>query len=417
MRKADGLASAKPARHHPATACRPPEKLRGSGARYRADRHVLHRYLMRSLLLATAIVIAVLSLAIWLTQSIRVLELTIDGGAPLRVFLALLLLALPQFLIVILPVTVLLVIVFVYNRLIMDNELVVMRSLGLGPWGLARPALILAGVATLICFVLTLWAAPAANRQSRDTIQIMRSAYSSLLLREGVFNSVGTGVTVFVQARNAAGELSGILIQDDTSPERPATVLAERGQIVSTEGVPRFIVYNGTRQELDPATGRMSVLEFDRYTFEISAIEQTVGERFLKPDERETGDLWSEPAAADDPRLKANLRAEAHIRLTTPLLALGFGLVALATVLSGPFDRRGQLRRIGTGLGLGLLLQSAALGASGLARLSGIGIPLLYLTPLAAIALGGWILHHTTPERRSGKGRAGGLFARKGAAS
>lgn len=377
---------------------------------------MLHRYLMRSLVLATVIVVAVLSLAIWLTQSIRVLELTIDGGAPLRVFLTLLMLALPQFLIVILPVTMLLVIVFVYNRLIMDNELVVMRSLGLGPWGLARPALLLVGLTTALCFALTLWAAPAANRESRDLVQLMRSAYSSLLLREGVFNSVGSGVTVFVQARNAAGELSGILIQDDSTPNKPATVLAERGQIVSTEGVPRFIVFNGARQELDPATGRMSVLEFDRYTFEISAIEQNVGDRFMKPDERRTGDLWRGDPAINDQRLKANLLAEAHIRVTTPLLALAFGFVALATVLSGPFDRRGQFRRIGTALGLGLLLQSAALGAAGLSRLTGAGIPLLYLLPLSAIGLSAAILHRAAPELRAAGGR-GGWLARKGAAS
>lgn len=372
---------------------------------------------MRSLLLATLIVVAVLSLAIWLTQSIRVLELTVDGGAPLRIFLTLLTLALPQFLIVILPVTMLLVIVFVYNRLIMDNELVVMRSLGLGPWGLARPALLLAGGTTAFCFALTIWAAPAANRESRDIVQLMRSAYSSLLLREGVFNSVGSGVTVFVQARNAAGELAGILIQDDSTPAKPATVLAERGQIVSTEGVPRFIVFNGTRQELDPSTGRMSVLEFDRYTFEISAVEQNIGDRFMKPDERRTGDLWRGDPALADARLKANLRAEAHIRLTTPLLALAFGFVALATVLSGPFDRRGQMRRIGTALGLGLLLQSAALGASGLARLTGAGIPLLYFVPLAAIILGAFVLNRAAPELRGGGSRGGGWLTRKGAAS
>jgi lipopolysaccharide export system permease protein len=378
---------------------------------------VLHRYLMRSLLLATLIVVAVLSLAIWLTQSIRVLELTIDGGAPLRVFLMLLVLALPQFLIVILPVTMLLVIVFVYNRMIMDNELVVMRSLGLGPWGLARPALLLAGATSVLCFAMTLWAAPAANRESRDLVQLMRSAYSSLLLREGVFNAVGGGVTVFVQARNAAGELAGILIQDDSTPDKPATVLAERGQILSTEGVPRFIVFNGTRQEMDPETGRMSVLEFDRYTFEISALERTVGERFLKPDERRTGELWALDPTLTDPRLKANLRAEAHIRLTTPLLALGFGFLALGTVLSGPFDRRGQFRRIATALGLGLVLQSAALGAAGLARLGGAGIPLLYAAPLGAIALGAFLLNRATPQRQGAGARPRPLMARKGAAS
>ncbi|HRJ66403.1 MAG TPA: LptF/LptG family permease, partial [Alphaproteobacteria bacterium] len=101
------------------------------------------RYLFKNLFSVTVFVAVTLSLVIWLTQSLKLLELVASSDAPPSLFLKLVALTLPRFLEVILPLALVTGILFTYNKMIMDNELVVMRACGFDQFTLARPALTL----------------------------------------------------------------------------------------------------------------------------------------------------------------------------------------------------------------------------------------------------------------------------------
>ena len=88
-----------------------------------------------------------LAALIWLTQSLRFVELVVNHGLSLVVFLELTGLLIPSFVAVILPITSFVVVQFVYQRLAGDRELTVMRAAGLSPLALARPALAVAALA------------------------------------------------------------------------------------------------------------------------------------------------------------------------------------------------------------------------------------------------------------------------------
>ena len=104
---------------------------------------LLDRYLFRQLALALLAVTVGLAALVWLTQSLRFIELVLDRGLSLAVFFELTSLLLPSFFSVILPITTFIVMLFVHLRLAGDRELVVMRSAGLSNWQIARPALAL----------------------------------------------------------------------------------------------------------------------------------------------------------------------------------------------------------------------------------------------------------------------------------
>ncbi|HYZ65066.1 MAG TPA: LptF/LptG family permease, partial [Acetobacteraceae bacterium] len=74
----------------------------------------LDRYIFRQLLFALFAVTAGLVALIWLTQSLRFVELVVNRGLSMRVFLELTGLLIPNFIAVILPITVFVVVQFVY---------------------------------------------------------------------------------------------------------------------------------------------------------------------------------------------------------------------------------------------------------------------------------------------------------------
>src|ERR1700704_7173985 len=109
----------------------------------------LGRYILRQCLSVTLFVTAALSAAVWLAQSLRLVDLIVNRGLAAEVFLYLAMLILPRFIDIVLPIGAFIAVLFVFNKLTSESELVVMRSAGLGPLALARPVFILAAGAFL----------------------------------------------------------------------------------------------------------------------------------------------------------------------------------------------------------------------------------------------------------------------------
>src|SRR5579875_1090317 len=120
--------------------------------------------MFRSLAFSMLFVTVTVSSAVWLTQSIRFLQLAVGGGAPFSVFLELVALSLPNFITIVLPIAMLSIVLFVYNRMNSESELVVMRAAGLPPAQLARPALLLGLLMAALVFAMNAYIGPVANR-------------------------------------------------------------------------------------------------------------------------------------------------------------------------------------------------------------------------------------------------------------
>src|SRR5881227_3513579 len=120
----------------------------------------LDRYILRQCLSVTLFVTAALSAAVWLAQSLRLVDLIVNRGLSVEVFLYLAVLILPRFLDIVLPVGAFIAVLFVFNRLTSESELVVMRSAGLGPLALARPVFLLAGIAFAALMALSAYFLP-----------------------------------------------------------------------------------------------------------------------------------------------------------------------------------------------------------------------------------------------------------------
>src|ERR1700712_1866859 len=97
----------------------------------------IDRYVFRQLLGALLLVTGGLVALIWLTQSLRFVELVVNRGLSFTGFLKLTSMLITWFVVV----------QFVYQRLAGDRELTVMRTAGLSQWALARPAMMLAVLA------------------------------------------------------------------------------------------------------------------------------------------------------------------------------------------------------------------------------------------------------------------------------
>lgn len=353
----------------------------------------LNRYIFRQCFGVMIFVTAALSAAIWLAQSLRLIDLIVNRGLSIDVFLYLALLILPRFLNIVLPIGVFIAVLFTFSRLISESELVVMRSAGLSHLALAKPVLMLAALACLILTSLSAYFLPASNRAFKDLQFEIRSRFASSLIQEGTFTTISDKLTIYVRSRGEQGEVVGLLINDSRNPQRQVTIVAERGAFVDSPAGSRIVMVNGNRQQFDAETRKLSLLTFDSYTLDLDTLHDAPGVRFREAQERFLDELFSPPADADS-ALRRSFLVEAHQRILVPISAFSFSLIPLACLLPGQLNRRGHVKRVLLAIASAFLFELLDIGINNVATRHADAIPLMYAADLLPIVLGFGILFH-----------------------
>ena len=332
-------------------------------------------------------VTAALSAAVWLAQSLPLIDLIINRGLSIDVFLYLAALMLPSFLDIVLPIGVFIAVLFTFSRLITESELVVMRAAGLSPLALAKPVLILAAIAFAVLMGLSAYVLPVTNQAFRDLQFEIRNRFVSSLIQEGTFTTVSDKLTLYIRNRDANGDVVGLLINDSRDPQRPVTILAERAAFADSPTGPRIVMVNGNRQQFDPQTRKLSILTFARYTLDLDTLQDAPVAQLRLAQERFLPDLFFPPKELD-PFLRHSFIMEAHQRMLIPLSAFSFALIPIACLLPGEFNRRGQVKRAILAIAAAFLFQTTALAVDDLAARFAPAIPLMYVIDLLPFTIG-----------------------------
>lgn len=349
------------------------------------------RYVLRQLFAGMILVSAGLTCIIWLSQSLRFVEMIVNRGLSAGTFLYMTALMLPNFLTIILPISLFAIIVFVYSKMVTDRELIVMRAAGVGQFGLAKPALIITLLTLAFGYFLNLYLLPESYRAFRVLQWQTLNSYSHVLLKEGAFNPITRSITVYVRERAPDGQLLGILVHDERDETAPITWMAERGALVETSSGPRVVMYNGNRQTVGE-NAKLSILYFDRNVFDMPTSTENLSDRFREPRERSMSELINlEDAEGVNQHDWGKYKVELHKRLVSPLLGVGFAMVGLACLLYGPITRRSQTMRIVTAVSIMIILQGSAVGLENIVAKNLNLVPVLYLLTVLPI-VGGTVM-------------------------
>ncbi len=328
-----------------------------------------------------------LTALVWLTQSLRLLDVVIQQGQSAGTFIELSVLVMPSLLGIIMPVSFFCAAIYALNRLHTDSELVVMWSAGMGRWGIAKPVLLLGVFVALVVLAVNLYFMPYGMRAMKDRVFEIRADLVAFLIREGQFTNPIKGLTVYVREINTSGEIKGLLVYDDRKPEEPITYLAESGAVAQTAEGPRLLMINGNVQRASQDNdGQIAFLQFDRYVLDLNQFTQDVGAHTRETSERYLSELfYPDPNHPWDTAYWDRLIAEGHNRLATPLYAIAFAMIALAALIGGDFSRRGYANRIGIAVLFAVAIRMAGVGVQSAAA----KIPLVniaqYAIPIGAI--------------------------------
>ena len=184
-------------------------------------------YVLVQLIGPTALFALLMTIVVWLTQSLRLLDLVINRGQSATTFVYLTILILPSLLVIILPIAYFAGTLYALTKLNTDSELVVMASAGYSRAQLTAPVMISAVIIMAFTYLCGLYLMPAGQRAMKDKVLDIRADVGAALLDEGEFNTPAQGLTVFIRSLSSTGHIRGVMVYDSRNKTHAVAYLAE----------------------------------------------------------------------------------------------------------------------------------------------------------------------------------------------
>lgn len=234
------------------------------------------------------------------------------------------------------------------------------ESCGLSPTALAKPALLVATVVTIIGYFISIYLLPLSYSALKTNLSNFRNNYASSLVQDRVFTQVAKNITLYVDDKTSAGLLKGVILFDDRNVDRRVILFAKFGRVKSQSGVPYFELEEGTRQEVD-REGKMSKMHFSALSVVLdqgkcnnnsgtepggSSVKAPDCNTVIDPASRDLQEHYLDelftPGYALSELRRVKLRAEGHQRILWPLYSLALTAVAIGVFMQKPYSRRGN---------------------------------------------------------------------------
>lgn len=271
----------------------------------------------------------------WMMQIMSMMKFLLNYGIELSSFLGLTVLMVPFITSIIIPFVTFIAVIFVYNKLISDNEITVMAASGLSPRQIARPAINLAIILTIVHLGLNLWIVPITQAKFYSTQWNLRYGLAHMKLQEAAFTQLSDGLVVYVD-KVSGHDLSQVMLSDTRDEKSTMTIFAEKGKLVSTARGLSIVMTNGS---LQANASTLTTGTFESFDMDLNVAEKE-GESSFKVRRISTSALVKSVLDAPSEKQHKMVLAELCSRFLGPLMNLILAALCATILLRSSLLRR-----------------------------------------------------------------------------
>ena len=230
----------------------------------------LTTYAIKEISSSFLLLLLLLSGILWLGQGLRHIDLLTTENVSLLSYTSYVLLLLPKILLLTIPISFFLSILFNLNRLRNDSELIILWASGNSNLEIfIKPIIILSILIYLLLNFLSLYVTPISLNEIRyKIIDIRSSGIHSSILKEKKFISPVDTLTIFLQERDG-NKISGLLIHDAKDKNNMQTYIAQNGEFINKENRKLLRLYNGNIQIFEKYDNKISEIAFESYDLDL----------------------------------------------------------------------------------------------------------------------------------------------------
>lgn len=291
---------------------------------------------MRQLVAIFVTLLVILTGLAWMVQIMSMMKLLMTYGIPIGSFLGLTMMMVPFIVSIIIPFVTFIAIIFVYNKMISDNEITVMMASTMSPGQLARPALFMATILTLIHLALNSFIVPATQARFYDTQWNLRYGLAHLKLQESAFTEMSSGLVVYVD-KVSGYDMSQVMLSDMRNPDSEMIIFAERGKLISTVRGLSIVMNNGALQVTGDKANTTGT--FETFDMDLNVAERGEGESY-RVRRVPTSMLIQDVLDSPTEKQHKTVLSEIATRVVTPFMNLVLAMLCTLVLLRSSLLRR-----------------------------------------------------------------------------
>lgn len=301
------------------------------------------KYISKAILYPFLALSVGLTSIVWITQILKLLYL-IDKGVGFTEFCSLMILILPSLFFMISPLVSVLSVIFVYNKLQENREIITLKASGLSNFSITKPALTFAFIVTLFVYYISSYLMPLSYNKLKSGLSNVRENYLSSIIDEKKFNQISKNITVYIDKKNSDSTLENIILFDNEIPENRTILFAKMGKINLQKDRLLFQLEDGFRQSFDK-NHKLTKLHFDNLVMEIRKTINSGNNRNKTSLELYINEMiWPNDELSEE--RKNRLIIDGHQRLVWPLFNYCFVFLALTMFLGVPYTKKSNLKQI-----------------------------------------------------------------------
>jgi len=191
-----------------------------------------NKYIFNKTAISFVSIASLLVILIWFSRTISFVKYITENGVELQQFSLLFLLILPWLLLFIIPISFFAAVLIVYNRMLINNEITILKNSGLTKISISKSTIALSVILTLFCYSISFYLMPLANKKLRSIRNNFENNYSNISFSKGAFEGLKS-LTIYIKDKDEKNNLSGILLHDERSAETAITITARSGNLKS----------------------------------------------------------------------------------------------------------------------------------------------------------------------------------------
>ena len=242
-------------------------------------RTTLTGYLISEILAPFFFGLLAFTLVLLIARVVKLIELVVTRGVPALQIGKLLLLIMPTFLELTVPMAFLLAILLGLGRLSQDHEVLAFKASGVSPLQILWPIAGVACVIAAITLFLTVFARPAANLALKKELYAIAKSRLGTALKEKVFNQEFPKILIYVEEIVPPGNTAqGILIVDKRDRVREDVILGKVALISAEEQTNTLglKLIDGSIYQRDKNRPGFSQTRFNIYDFKLD-LDELIG--------------------------------------------------------------------------------------------------------------------------------------------
>jgi lipopolysaccharide export system permease protein len=294
-------------------------------------KRILSLYIIREISSLFLLGIVLFTLVLLMGRLITLTDLVVSHGVPLADVSRMILYLIPSFLVFTIPMAFLLAVLLAFGRLSADNEIIVIKASGVSLLQMLPPVIFCALVAVMLALGASSIGVPWGNSAFKDlTFQVLKRNITATI-REKTFWDDIPGVVMYTDRYDEQSRtLKGVVIHDGRSPDRPMTIFARDGVVLSADGSQSLQLSLHAGSIHIAATGGLyRLVHFGEYSMTVGekTSSSSISRNALDMRLSELQSQIKDPGTSVKDRLK--MQAEFHSRFTFPFASLVFAILAV----------------------------------------------------------------------------------------